>query len=238
MRIIIWNCNMALHDKYKHLLALKPDVAIIPECANVDLIRKKAPDFVHSSSIWVGDNCHKGLGVFAFGAYKAELSAIYDGRFPHVSPIRIDGPTKFNLLAVWACHAHANSYEARQGPLMRALRAYGEFLDDGPTVVAGDFNDNVLWDKPQKHGTNVRALTAFGLRSAYHQSRDVNQGQEPEPTIFWRNRKIDGPRYHIDYCFVPESWINEDLAVDVGHFQDWVGIGLSDHVPMVVDVNP
>src|SRR5258705_8968838 len=23
MRIIIWNCNMALHDKYKHLLALK-----------------------------------------------------------------------------------------------------------------------------------------------------------------------------------------------------------------------
>ncbi len=232
---------MALHDKYKHLLALKPDVAIIPECANVDLIRKKAPDFVHSSSIWVGDNCHKGLGVFAFGAYKAELSAIYEGRFPHVLPIRIDGPTKFNLLAVWACHAHANSYEARQGPLMRALRAYGEFLDDGPTVVAGDFNDNVLWDKPQKlnnHGINVRALTAFGLRSAYHQNRDVNQGQEPEPTIFWRNRKIDGPRYHIDYCFVPESWINEDLAVDVGHFQDWVGIGLSDHVPMVVDVNP
>jgi len=232
---------MALHDKYKHLLALKPDVAIIPECANVDLIRQKAPDFVHSSSIWVGDNRHKGLGVFAFGTYKAELSAVYESRFPHLSPIRIDGPTKFNLLAVWACHAHANSYEARQGPLMRALSAYGEFLNDGPTVVAGDFNDNVLWDKPRKlnnHGINVRALTAFGLRSAYHQSRDVNQGQEPEPTIFWRNRKIDGPRYHIDYCFVPDSWINEDLAVDVGHFQDWVGIGLSDHVPMVVDVNP
>jgi exodeoxyribonuclease-3 len=232
---------MALHDKYKHLLALKPDVAIIPECANVDLIRQKAPDFVHSSSIWVGDNRHKGLGVFAFGTYKAELSAVYESKFPHLSPIRIDGPTKFNLLAVWACHAHANSYEARQGPLMRALSAYGEFLNDGPTVVAGDFNDNVLWDKPRKlnnHGINVRALTAFGLRSAYHQSRDVNQGQEPEPTIFWRNRKIDGPRYHIDYCFVPDSWINEDLAVDVGHFQDWVGIGLSDHVPMVVDVNP
>jgi hypothetical protein len=104
------------------------------------------------------------------------------------------------------------------------------FWMTGPTVVAGDFNDNVLWDKPQKlnnHGTNVRALTAFGLRSAYHQSRDVNQGQEPEPTIFWRNRKIDGPRYHIDYCFVPESWINEDLAVDVGHFQDWVGASTS-----------
>jgi hypothetical protein len=47
---------------------------------------------------------------------------------------------------------------------------------------------------------------------------------------------MDGPRYHIDYCFVPNSWINEDLAVHVGHFQDWVGIGLSDHVPMVVDV--
>jgi exodeoxyribonuclease-3 len=240
MRIVIWNCNMALHDKYEHLLALAPDIAVIPECANVDLIRRNAPDFVPSSSIWIGDNRHKGLGVFTFGAYRAEQSAIYQSRFPHVSPVRIDGPTQFNLLAVWACHAHANSYEARQGPLMRAMSEYREFIQDCPTIVAGVFNDNVLWDKPKKlnnHGTNVDALTAFGLSSAYHHSRGVRQGSEQEPTIYWRNRKIDGPRYHIDYCFVPDRWINEGLAVEVGHFQDWVGIGLSDHVPLVVDIN-
>src|SRR3984893_8313253 len=50
-----------------------------------------------------------------------------------------------------------------------------------PTVVAGDFNDNVLWDKPKKlnnHGSNVSTLTAYGLQSAYHKCRGVGQGSE------------------------------------------------------------
>jgi hypothetical protein len=165
---------MALHDKYEHLLALAPDLAVIPECANINVLRGKAPRFLPTSSIWIGDNRHKRLGVFTFGAYRAEQSDIYKNDFPHMWPVRIDGPTQFNLLAVWACHAHENSYEAKQGPLMRAMNTYRAFIQEGPTVVAGDFNDNVLWDKPKKLnnlGRNVGALTAFGLRSAYHQSR-------------------------------------------------------------------
>jgi endonuclease/exonuclease/phosphatase family protein len=232
---------MALQDKYERLLALTPDLAIVPECANVDLLRKKAPNFSATSSVWIGDNHNKGLGVFTFGSFTAKQSEIYKDHFPHVLPIRIEGPTQFNPLAVWACHAHGNSYEGRQGALMRAMTAYRSFIQDDPSVVAGDFNDNVLWDKPKKlnnHGTNVGTLNMLGLKSAYHQSRNVEQGQEPEPTIYWRNRKVDGPRYHIDYCFIPDRWINDALAVDVGLFQDWVGVGLSDHVPLVVDVEP
>lgn len=64
---------------------------------------------------------------------------------------------------------------------------YRAFIQEGPTVVAGDFNDNVRWDKPKKlnnHGANVVALPALGLRSAYHQSRGIKQGLEPEPTIY------------------------------------------------------
>jgi exodeoxyribonuclease-3 len=241
VRIVIWNCNKALHNKYEHLLALSPDIAVIPECANIDILRQKAPSFLPTSSIWVGDDRQKGLGVFTFGTYQAEQSRTYKNDFPHIWPVRIHGPTSFNLLAVWACHAHSNSYEARQGPLMRAMNTYRPFIQDGPTVVAGDFNDNVLWDKPKKvnnHGINVGVLTELGLRSAYHQSRGVEQGCEPEPTIYWRDRKIDGPRYHIDYCFVLGYWIDDSLTVDVGHFQEWVGIGLSDHVPLIVDVKP
>jgi hypothetical protein len=45
MKIVAWNCNMGFHKKYESLLALKPDVAIIPECANTDLIKKSATDF-------------------------------------------------------------------------------------------------------------------------------------------------------------------------------------------------
>ena len=232
---------MALHNKYKYLLALAPDIAIVPECADIDVMREKAPSFLPASSIWIGDNHNKGLGVFTFGPYRSEQLPVYRGDFPHIVPVRISGPTQFNLLAVWACHAHLNSYKARRGPLMRAVNNYRSFIQDGPTVVAGDFNDNVRWDKPKKlnnHALNVGALNSFGLHSAYHQSRGVEQGKELEPTIYWRDRKIDGPSYHIDYCFVPDAWTNSDLGVDVGHFQDWVGAGLSDHVPLIVDLCP
>ena len=44
--------------------------------------------------------------------------------------------------------------------------------------MAGDFNDNVRWDKPtkiNKHSANVDALAALGLQSAYHHSRSIEQ---------------------------------------------------------------
>src|SRR5262249_1949547 len=111
MRIVIWNCNMAFHRKYEHLLALCPDIAVVPECAKIDLINKKAPRFKPTSSIWIGDYRHKGLGVFTFGAFTGEKSPFYRDKFPYIVPIRIDGPKQFNLLAVWACHNKNNSYE-------------------------------------------------------------------------------------------------------------------------------
>jgi hypothetical protein len=45
MRVVAWNCNTAFHRKYRNLLELKPDIAVIPECANVELLSRKAPDF-------------------------------------------------------------------------------------------------------------------------------------------------------------------------------------------------
>jgi exodeoxyribonuclease III len=205
--LIAWNCNMALHKKYKQLLALRPDIAVIPECAAPELIAQQAPEFAPTSSIWIGGNRHKGLGVFTFGAFQGELSPIYEDDFPFIAPIRIQGPTSFNLLGVWACHHRPNSYRARLGPLKRALSAYQAFIKEHPTVIAGDFNDNVNWDRPTKlnnHGTNVSELAALGLRSAYHFAKAVEQGCEREPTLYWRNRKSDGPRYHIDSASFPK----------------------------------
>jgi Endonuclease/Exonuclease/phosphatase family len=175
MRIIAWNCNMALHKKYERLLALRPDIVVIPECANFDVIAKAAPGFTPSSSVWIGHNRHKGLGVFTFGDFTGKQSPIYQESFPFIVPIRIEGPTEFNLLAVWAHHRMPNGYdEAGLGPVRRALRAYQQFIKESPTVIAGDFNDNVRWDRPTKrnnHGADVSELTDLGLRSAYHYAR-------------------------------------------------------------------
>jgi exodeoxyribonuclease-3 len=230
---------MGLHGKWQPLLALKPDIAVISECANLDILRKKAPSFLATSNIWVGDNPNKGLGVFTFGACRATLNPIFNSEIPYFAPVQIEGSAHFNLLAVWACHAKRNSYVAKVGPLKRALVEYRKFIADGPTVVAGDFNDNVRWDgtsRVDNHSSNVSELEELGLNSAYHWVRGVPQGWEQEPTIYWRNRTSDGPRYHIDYCFVPNAWTQSKMSVGLGAFEDWVEKGLSDHVPMIVDI--
>ena len=47
MRLIAWNCNMAFHRKVEPLLALRPDIAVISECAEPGrLSRLSATDFI------------------------------------------------------------------------------------------------------------------------------------------------------------------------------------------------
>jgi exodeoxyribonuclease-3 len=231
---------MALHRKYEHLLALRPDVAIISECGNPEVLAKKALNFKPSSSVWIGENPNKGLATFTFGAFRGTLSTSYQDDIPFIAPIEITGPSSFNLLSVWACHSRENSYRKMRGPLMRAIDAYQQLIEGSATVVAGDFNDNVRWDKPTKvnrHRTNVDELGRHGLVSAYHLTRTVEQGDELDPTLYWRDRTREGPSYHIDYCFVPRTWTQSIVSVDVGSYDNWVGAGLSDHVPLIVEIS-
>jgi endonuclease/exonuclease/phosphatase family protein len=238
MRIATWNCNMAFRRKFAALVALQPDLAIIPECEAAQFFAAESA-FKPRSAIWIGDNPRKGLGVFTFGAFRARRDPIHRPGIPYVLPLRISGPVKLRLLAVWACHHKPNSYENRVGPLRRALRDYDRFCAGAPLVVAGDFNNNVHWDRPGRpnnHEAAVQDLDRLGLASAYHVARGVAQGAEPEPTLYWRDRRRDGPVYHIDYCFVPRRWTTRLAHVTVGGFDEWVGAGLSDHVPLMVEI--
>ena len=118
---------------------------------------------------------------------------------------------------------------------------YKSFLGERPAVIAGDLNSNTIWDKPGwriNHSTKVRILEeSFGLVSAYHAIRGEAHGHESEPTLYWRDRTKDGPSYHIDYVFLPTGWIGKVSHLSVGAFETWCGAGLSDHVPVVVDVD-
>lgn len=109
-----------------------------------------------------------------------------------------------------------------------------------PAVVAGDLNDNVIWDKPGwRHNYSVKAriMERRGLVSAYHTIRGEVPGMEITPTHYWRDRKKDGPTYHIDYVFIPSLWITRVKELRLGTFEEWCGSGLSDHVPIVVDID-
>jgi len=239
VRLVVWNCNMALHKKLDALTGLRPDVAIVCECANPEIVRLKSKGRLPDSAVWVGKNPQKGLAVIGMGPWRVRLDEGWDPSIRHVAPVHVDGPRPFRLLAVWAFNRGDNYDESGRGPLARGLARFENFGDGAPLVVAGDFNNNAIWSNPKKpthgHLVDVATLASCGLFSAYHHHRGATQGEEPEPTLYWRDRRVDGPAYHIDYIFAPEDWKQELRSVEVGDFPSWVGSGLSDHVPLVVE---
>jgi len=114
----------------------------------------------------------------------------------------------------------------------KALEHYRSFLETGPIVVAGDFNNHVQWDKPDKPGNHINTVDQLGnleLVSAYHHARSVLPGGETEHTLLWGKLK-----FHIDYCFIPKDWQSRLESVNVGPEADWKGI--SDHLPLIIDL--
>lgn len=238
MRIVAWNCNMALERKVDTLLGLAPDIAIIGECAEPQRLRKRSrSSWMQGEPAWVGRNPHKGLAVFGFNGYTARLCEQYHPALRYIAPVHVTGAAPFNLLAVWA----QNLMRKHQlGPVRRALTRYEAFLAEGTTIVAGDHNSNTIWDKPGwriNHSTKVRLLDErFGLVSAWHALRGERHGEETVPTLYWRDRTKDGPTYHIDYVFLPSRLIGR-TRIEIGTFEAWCATGLSDHVPVVVDLD-
>src|SRR5215470_6057468 len=119
MRLVAWNCNMALERKAAALLALRPDIAVVSECARPErfLPRTELPG-LSAEPIWIGQNPHKGLAVLAFNGYRLQLAAPFHHTLRHVAPVHVSGPVEFLLLAVWAQNASAGVTRQKQlGPL-------------------------------------------------------------------------------------------------------------------------
>jgi exodeoxyribonuclease-3 len=241
MRIVVWNCYMALHKKLDALARIAPDVVVLPEAGESSMLPERTISSETRTYEWMGGIPYKGLGAMAFTPFKLEQACPPDRNLEWVLPLRVRGPVDFNLLAVWAMNHRASSQAAgpnRDHQVAGALEAYADLFDGGPVVLAGDLNDNAIWDKPngaRPFAKKVELLRQRGLVSAYHEVLGVEFGQEPDPTIYWRDRKVDGPRYHIDYCFLPESWIPY-TSVTIGSFDEWIAPKYSDHVPLIIDV--
>ena len=236
MRIVTWNCSQKLDAKFEALMGLRPDVAIIPECAEPDVLRKKAPGFAFSDCEWQGSNPNKGLGVFAFGARSLRRHQSWDPRFHLFLPVEIRGIDAVNLLAVWAFN-EATPPKVVPNPRTTslALDHYARFLERSTAIVAGDFNAGIAWDSKSKSGkfADVDAkLVKFGLASAYHAHTGDDFDEEECPTHwFLKNAKRS---FHIDYIYVPSSKGCVVRSVWVGESTDW--LKRSDHAPVVVEL--
>lgn len=242
LRIVSWNCAGALQRKWSYLLALQPDIAVIPEACNPQRLGypSTVPDEPGQSE-WIGRLQHKGLAAFSFGDWKLTRHPQCDERLEWILPLAVTGPIDFTLIGVWSMNHRASQPVPEGLPRSQPLAAaelYDFEGERGRLAVVGDFNSAPQWDKPSrpKFANMIKRYSEVGLCSAYHRLADEPFGAETKPTHWWRDRKIDGPRYHIDYAFIPEAWV-ESADLDVGGFEQWVKVAGSDHAPLILDID-
>jgi hypothetical protein len=248
MRLVVWNANMAVHRKLDTVLErLHPDVLVLSECAaESTLAGKYAGPTPWTSMAWAGKipdppkNPDKGLAVMTFGDYRIQGTRPVEPMMECVVLADIAGPLPFSLIAVWAMNHRASNIKAfpQYNPQpAAALNTYGND-SAGPTILAGDFNHNVSWDADmphaKRHARTLDTTKRAGLISAYHHHFGETQGAESIPTLHWRG--AGQKTFHIDYAFIPHAWLPRLRDVTAGTKQDWIDSGLSDHVPIVVDL--
>lgn len=248
MRLVVWNANMGAHGKLPTLVdRLRPDVLVLCECAHPSVLAGKYPGSPPWTSIeWVGRvpdaprKPDKGLAVLTFGGYAISRRTGVEPMLEWVVITEISGPVDFTLVGVWAMNHRASNIKAfpESNPQPAAvLDAYGHALP-GPIVAAGDFNHNVSFSRQSRpdrgHIKTLAAAERSGLASAYHCMSSEAQGDESLPTLYWKG--AGKGTYHVDYAFIPQAWLPRLRQVTLGTKQDWIDSGLSDHVPLLVDI--
>jgi exonuclease III len=224
---------MAFRKKADFILTQKPDILIVPECECQDKLKFKEETLLPADIFWDGINVNKGLGVFSYSRYKFRLLDVYNPVFKHVFPLLVTGGQfDFTLFVIWANNP-ADPDGSYITQIWKAITYYGPLLTERPTILMGDFNSNVIWDKKHRssnHSNVVEFLETKNIFSTYHFHYQESQGQETRPTLFMY-RHQDKP-YHIDYCFASADFIDKLKDVEVGRYNDWKQC--SDHVPLSV----
>ena len=227
MKIVTWNCNLNFAKKYEHIESIDADVCIIQECEKL-----KEDYFPNSKFFWTGRIENKGLGVLVKNG-SASLGSSHNPDLINFLPIRSDN---LKILGVWAYNHRAKKFgDNVSGETIQAIEFYKEWLVDVdlPCVFGGDFNNSVIWDRPNNKNNfqNINTqLEGLGFASAYHTNTEDDFGCEESATFY--HTKQESKKYHIDYLYVRSM---ESICIELGKYEDW--IKLSDHSPLIVELS-
>jgi hypothetical protein len=231
MRLTTWNCKGGFNRKHPFIVALKPDVLVVPEAEELRTVTNLLGAKCVSSHHWVGSNRNKGLAVLSYGDYSLRVHDGYDAQHRWILPLAVDGPEPFTLFAVWTVpHVKTRYYVSC---LFDALKSYRTILESERVVWAGDFNQSTLFDSPDDplHFSRwLSRIAKFGFRSLYHLKLDFKHGCEPDKTFFLHH-DISKP-HHIDYIFAKPDIYGNGFDLVVGQHAAWAK--LSDHMPLTL----
>ena len=222
MRVTTWNRPRAeIQDSLDLLTPLGADLVALQEC--------RRPDGDSPSVIWRGEYERQGAAVVS----TSEALRIEPLEIPSlhrtVVPVVVQAPEPFVFVGVWT-HRPFNEVA------WAAMTACKMEADDLglPMVAAGDFNSSpgVSGQERESPRFMERMRDELTLVSAYQHFTREAHGEETRAT-YYHGRKESNP-FHIDYCFLPETWMDRLTRVEVGSFADWPR---SDHKPLTVDLD-
>jgi len=234
MILLTWNCNGAFRKKADAVLSQKPDLAVIQECENLPKLKFSQDTPPPNQQHWDGSNPSRGVGIFAYGDYRFSLYENYATTIQYCIPLRVTGPQSFHLIAIWAM-PHSDRKQSYIGQVYKAVEAYRDFIRQADTVILGDFNSNQQFDGMPRIGNHtavVNILDEMGLVSAYHDYYREAHGSETRPTFYmYRNQ---AKPFHLDYIFIPKSWMNKVSWIEIGDYNLWRSY--SDHCPVTLEI--
>lgn len=234
MRLITWNCQGAFRKKADIILSRRPDILVVQECEHPDKLVFNSTTQHPNDLLWFGENMNKGLGIFSYSDFKFELLDNYDENIKIITPISVSGGQfDFTLIAIWANNRYDPDGQYIE-QVWKAVNHYDKLLNDGKTIVTGDFNSNKIWDREHRIGNHsdvVEKLAKKNIFSIYHKLLNQEQGNENHPTFFLQ-RKKERP-YHIDYCFASEELFYKVKNIEIGTYDNW--IAHSDHTPLIIN---
>lgn len=211
--------------------AFDPDIMIIQECEEPDKLHNMINDGYNV--LWIGDNKSMGLSIISKDYLKIKKLSIDDGKIKYMVLIQVNNT--FKIAAFWAMNDNKDFMKRYIGQVWIGLNNYLDQLDK-KTMVIGDFNWNVIWDRSDKplYGNLsdlVELLKEYQIESSYHYLSDKNFGEETNKTFFM-HKKADRA-YHTDYMFIPTEFLGNINKFSIGKYEEW--IEYSDHMPLMID---
>ena len=220
MRLTTWNCTRG-KDIETCLSLTEPldaDLMALQEC--------RRPSGNDPAVIWRGTDPNQGTAVISRRPELTMEALDIPSLHRTVVPAVVHGPAPFLFVGVWT---HPPYNEVAQASLTACAAAAGGV----PIVAVGDFNSS-----PAVNGQRRESLrfldwmrSELGLISAYHQFWGETPGEETHATYYhhWAESKA----FHIDYCFLPESWSSRISCVKIGTYAERRE---SDHRPLTVEL--
>lgn len=225
MKIVSWNANCKFREKYTEITKLGADIYVIQECENPETFKNPEYRNFVKNGFWIGDIPFKGLMVFSpTPEIKLELLNWGTQGYRFFLPVRVND--SFTLIGCWACDPYIQEFTDF---IHAAKKNLGR-----DTIIIGDLNSNVLFDKDNQrsgktHSIIVDELRQLGIEDIYHHLSGDEQGKERVPT-FYMYRHLDKP-FHIDHCFS-----NPDNIQKMKIHARWQWLSMSDHLPIEIEL--